>query len=61
MIKRFIRSQYPFVYNLIFNKRRLDGNKIIHWYLLIKLRNNNDKAIYLSSNSISIEYLIFNI
>jgi len=47
MKKQFIRSRSPFVYNLIFNKRRSDENEIIHWYLLIKLGNDNEKAIYL--------------
>ena len=34
MKKRFIRSRFPFVYNLIFNKRKSVENEIIRWYLL---------------------------
>jgi len=45
MAKQFIRS--PFVYDLIFNKKRSDENEIIRWYLLSKL--GNEKVIYSSS------------
>ena len=30
MTKRFIRHRSLFVYDLIYNKKRSDGNKIIH-------------------------------
>jgi len=41
-----IQSHTPFVYNLIFNKRKLNRNEIINWYLLTKIENNNEKPIY---------------
>jgi len=52
MKKRFIRSRFLFVYKLIFNKRKSNGNEIIYWYSLTKLGNDNDKAIYSISISI---------
>ena len=44
-MKKFIRHRYLFVGNLIHNKRRSNGKKIIRWYLLTKLQNNNDKDL----------------
>jgi len=41
MTKQFIRSRFPFVYNLIFNKRKGDENEIIRWWT--KLGNDNEK------------------
>ena len=45
MKKRFIDYRNLFIYNLIFKKRKSDDNEIIRWYLIIKLGNDNDKAI----------------
>jgi len=51
--KRFIRHQSLFVYNLIYNKNRLEEHET-------KLGNrNSEKAIYFTSISICLQ-LIFN-
>jgi len=46
MIRQFHIDLHLFI---IFNKRKLDENEIIRWYLLTKLKNNNENAylIYL--------------
>jgi len=44
MIRQFHIDLHLFI---IFNKRKLDENEIIRWYLLTKLKNNNEKAYFI--------------
>jgi len=57
MKKWFIRPRFPFVYNLIFNKKRSEENEIIYWYLLTEL--GNGKQFTWQSNLFDNDFYLF--